>query len=150
MICTCAAIRRAARRVTRFYDQALAGCGLRVTQFSILATLEREGPVTLSTLADRVGMDRATMGHNLRPLEARGWVALTSGRDRRSRVVALTAGGLAIMHAAIPAWRGAQAAFEGAFGREEAAALRGVMGRVSRLDLKPASRVSPPPPASPA
>ena len=35
--CTCAALRRAARRVTRAYDRALRPAGLRLTQYSVLA-----------------------------------------------------------------------------------------------------------------
>jgi len=40
-ICNCAALRQAARHVTRFYDEALAPTGLGVNQFSILARLSR-------------------------------------------------------------------------------------------------------------
>jgi hypothetical protein len=46
--CTCLAVRRAARRVTQFYDQFLAPMGLRTTQFSILAKLRRLGETTIS------------------------------------------------------------------------------------------------------
>ena len=90
VVCNCAAIRQAARRVTRLYDQALAPAGLRITQYPILAWLASAGPMTMSVLAERMAMDRATLGHNLRPLEARGLVTLTAGDDRRSRVIALT------------------------------------------------------------
>ena len=36
-------------------------------------------------LADAMVMDRATLGHNIRPLEANGYLTLSVGRDRRSR-----------------------------------------------------------------
>src|SRR5882762_6774389 len=70
--CNCAAIRQAARRVTRLYDQALAPAGLRITQYPILSWLAATGPVTMNVLAERLAMDRATLGHNLRPLQAQG------------------------------------------------------------------------------
>lgn len=134
-LCHCAAIRQAARRVTRLYDQALAPLGLRVTQLSILATLSGLGPVTMRVLADSMVMDRATLGHNLRPLEAQGLVAMETGKDRRSRVVTLTEAGHAKFAAARPVWRTAQATFETSFGPTESAELRYTMTRLARLDF---------------
>ena len=133
--CNCAAIRQAARRVTRLYDQALAPSGLRITQYPILVWLATAGPATMSVLAERMVMDRATLGHNLRPLEAQGLVTMNAGEDRRSRVVALTEGGRRKLREARPAWRAAQAMFEAAFGPEDSAALRVTMLRLARLDF---------------
>src|SRR5207248_6589362 len=41
--CNCAALRQAARHVTRLYDDALAPLGLGANQYSILSTLEGVG-----------------------------------------------------------------------------------------------------------
>jgi DNA-binding MarR family transcriptional regulator len=133
--CNCAAIRQAARRVTRLYDQALAPAGLRITQYPILAWLAAAGPVTMHVLADRMVMDRATLGHNLRPLQAQGLVTLTAGQDRRSRLVGLTEAGRRKLRDARPAWDAAQRTFEAAFGAEDSAALRATMVRLARLDF---------------
>src|SRR5258707_12899178 len=90
-ICNCGALRQAARRVTKLYDDALAPTGLGVNQFSILARLSRVGPSTIQDLARLLVMDRSTLGHLLRPLEKRGLVKLdVSEPDRRSCIVALT------------------------------------------------------------
>jgi len=134
-VCNCAAIRQAARRVTRLYDQALAPFGLRITQYPVLAWLDATGPMTMGVLADRMVMDRATLGHNLRPLEAQGLVTMTEGEDRWSRVVAITETGERKLRDARPAWRAAQRTFEAAFGRDNSAALRATMVRVARLDF---------------
>jgi DNA-binding MarR family transcriptional regulator len=134
-VCNCAVIRQAARRVTRFYDQALASWGLRITQYPILVSLAAGGPVTMNVLAERMVMDRATLGHNLRPLEAQGLLTLTPGKDRRSRIVALTEAGRQRLRDARPAWNAAQQAFETAFGPDEAADLRATMLRLARLDF---------------
>ena len=133
--CNCAAIRQAARRVTRLYDQALAPAGLRITQYPILSWLAATGPVTMNVLAERLAMDRATLGHNLRPLEAQGLVTLAAGKDRRSRVIDLTPAGRAKLADARPAWNTAQHRFEATFGREDAAVLRATMVRLARLDF---------------
>jgi DNA-binding MarR family transcriptional regulator len=133
--CNCAVIRQAARRVTRLYDQALAPWDLRITQYPILVSLAAGGPVTMNVLADRMVMDRATLGHNLRPLEAQGLLTLTAGKDRRSRIVTLTEVGRRKLRDARPAWDAAQRAFETAFGPTESAELRAAMARLARLDF---------------
>jgi DNA-binding MarR family transcriptional regulator len=133
--CNCAAIRQAARRVTRLYDQALAPAGLRITQYPILTWLAIGGPMTMNVLAERVVLDRATLGHNLRPLEAQGLVTMRPGEDKRSRVVALTDAGGRKLREARPAWNAAQKTFEAAFGPEDSAALRATMTRLARLDF---------------
>ena len=137
--CNCAAIRQAARRVTRLYDQALAPAGLRITQYPILSWLSAAGPMTMNVLADRLAMDRATLGHNLRPLAARGLVTMRQGDDRRSRVVTLTEAGRTVLRQARPAWHAAQKSFEAAFGPDESAALRATMVRLARLDFSPSA-----------
>jgi len=50
-LCNCLAVRQAARHVTQFYDRFLAPARLRTTQFSVLARLQRLGPMTISALA---------------------------------------------------------------------------------------------------
>src|SRR5216683_4104399 len=92
-ICNCLALRQAARRVTQLYDQALTPVGLRVTQYSLLTHIEQVGPIALNPLAEAMVMGRATIGHNVRPLEARGLVQLEVGEDRRSREVSITQAG---------------------------------------------------------
>jgi DNA-binding MarR family transcriptional regulator len=109
--CACSTLRRATRAVTAAYDRALAPAGLRVTQFSVLRTLARKGPLTVTGLAAETALDRSTMGRNLNPLERDGLVKLEVGeRDHRERVVHLTAAGQAAIDAALPYWRDAQQA----------------------------------------
>jgi hypothetical protein len=72
--CNCARIRRAARNVTRFYDACLAPVGITASRFTLLGYLEHQGPMRMGQLAELLAMDmdRATLGHNLRPLERDG------------------------------------------------------------------------------
>src|SRR6266853_1185276 len=108
--CACTSLRRATRLVTAAYDRTLAPSGLRVTQFSILRTLGRLGPLTITRLAAEAALDRSTMGRNLDPLERRGLVRIEAGhQDQRERVVHLTAAGEAAVESALPCWRAAQA-----------------------------------------
>jgi DNA-binding MarR family transcriptional regulator len=128
--CNCAALRRASRRVSQFYDAALAATGLKSTQFAILLEIERraEQPRTLRELADALVMDQSTIGQNLRPLERDGLVALEQDEvDRRRRHVKLTRKGRARIAAAQPLWHEAQTRFEDTFGSQQAADLRAVL-----------------------
>jgi DNA-binding MarR family transcriptional regulator len=134
--CTCLAVRQAARHVTQFYDQYLAPAGLRTTQFSILAKLKRQGPMTINVLADELVMDRTTLGRNILPLEREGLISITPGRtDRRSKELRLTDAGVERLRAAREGWREAQTRFAAAFGEQRAAGLRTLLGEVSATDL---------------
>ncbi len=135
-ICNCAALRQAARRVTKLYDDALAPIGLGANQFSILTRLSLVGPSTIQDLARLLVMDRSTLGHLLRPLEKRGLVKLeVSERDRRSRIVALTQTGKAVAAKARPRWAVAQRRFEGTFGKEAALELRTVLKEIATAEF---------------
>jgi DNA-binding MarR family transcriptional regulator len=107
--CACTTLRRATRAVTAMYDAALVPSGLRVTQFSVLSTLGRLGPLPITRLAAEAALDRSTMGRNLDPLERRGLVRIKVGDvDQRERVAHLTAAGERAIEAALPYWRAAQ------------------------------------------
>jgi len=134
-ICNCAALRQAARRLTRLYDDALAPTGLGANQFSILARLRLVGSSTIQDLARLLVMDRSTLGHLLRPLERRGFLKLdVSEEDRRSRLVALTEAGKAAVANARPRWAAAQRRFESAFGKEAAVELRIVLKEIATAE----------------
>lgn len=136
-ICNCLSLRQASRRVTQLYDQALAPLDLRATQLSMLRTIDQLGPTTLNALAEAMVMDRATLGHNVRPLQARGLVRLVVGRDRRSREVSLTQKGRKTLAEGWKHWRRAQDAFEAEIGPDTAATLRGLLHRVSATAFAP-------------
>jgi DNA-binding MarR family transcriptional regulator len=134
--CSCGALRQAARHVTQFYDAALVSAALGLNQYSVLAKLDRFGPMTIQALAQRLVMDRSTLGHVLRPLEARDLLALrTSEKDRRSRIVALTEVGATLFAKARPLWVDAERHFESRFGAEAARQLRLTLKHVTTTDL---------------
>ena len=130
------ALRRAARRISEMYDEALSATGLRATQFAILATLHAGGGISVHELADRLDLDRTTTGKNLRPLERDGLVSVAvSALDRRSRVIALTPSGRKRVGDAFPLWTQAQQHFEESNGRRKSRELRSQLGKL-RIDSK--------------
>ena len=147
-LCNCLALRQAARHVTQFYDHYLVPTGVRTTQFSILAKLERLGPITINALAEDMVMDRTTLGRNIQPLEREGLIAVTKGRmDRRSKELQLTDAGAARLHAASKAWAEAQTRFETSFGSKRASDLRAILRAVTASDLVPVAPDAPEPAA---
>lgn len=135
-ICNCSSLRQAARHVTRYYDHCLAPTGLRATQYSILSMLAANGPSSMSDLAGWMVMDRATVGHNLRPLERDGLLGIEiDPTDRRARRVSLSKEGKKRERAARKYWERAQAHFEQEFGIAEALSMRSISSRVAGLAL---------------
>lgn len=139
-LCNCLSLRQATRRVTQLYDQALAPIDLRATQYSLLVQVERLGPITLNALAEAMVMDRATLGHNVRPLQARGLLRLEVGDDRRSRNVSLTKAGRDRLADGRKLWRQAQRSFEDEIGQGTAATLRAMLHRVAETNFVLAGR----------
>jgi DNA-binding MarR family transcriptional regulator len=130
--CNCLALRQAARHVSQFYDKFLAASGLRGTQYSILARLQRNGSMSINALAAELVLDRTTLGRNILPLERDGLIAIVPSRiDRRSKEVTLTRAGAARFHTASAGWNEAQARFEAAFGGKRAKALRALLHEVA-------------------
>lgn len=134
-VCNCFSLRQATRRVTQLYDEALAPLELRATQYSLLRQVAQRGPIALNALAGIMVMGRATLGHNVRPLEQRGLLKLAVGEDRRSREVSITAAGRRALAKGDTLWREAQKTFEDEIGTKQAAALRTMLHRVAATEF---------------
>jgi DNA-binding MarR family transcriptional regulator len=141
--CNCYAVRAAARHVTQYYDQFLAPTGLRIGQFGILTRLRRLGPLTVSELAEKMAMDRTTLGRNILPLERDGLVEITSATsDRRAKQIRLTKAGDTRLEAARKGWQLAQDQFETNFGADRAAELRGLLRTVVAMETPPPAQIT--------
>ena len=121
--CHCATLRRAAAFSTEHYDAALAPVGIKVTMFRLLRRIEEADGVSISGLAARVGLDRSTLGRNLRVLEKQGLIRTALGDDQRSRRIFLTEEGRTTLNAAVPLWQAAQDDFARLIGPDALALL---------------------------
>jgi DNA-binding MarR family transcriptional regulator len=111
--CLCLHLQRAARALARRFDAALRPVGLTGGQFSLLMSLNRPQPASISDVSALLAMDRTTLTANLKPLERRGLVAVRiDDMDKRTRRLTLTPGGRALLCAAVPAWRRTHAEIE--------------------------------------
>lgn len=103
-------LRSAARAVTQIYEAKLAEVDLTAGQFSTLVAIARQEGVTVSILAERLGMDRTTVTRALSPLERRKIVRIgASTKDSRAKAVFLEQVGRELLEKAIPIWTEAQA-----------------------------------------
>ncbi len=128
--CAHANLRKAMRAVSQRYDALLKPAGLRATQFTLLAVLERHDELPLTKLADILVMDRTTLTRNLKPLAAQGWLEIGRDRDERVRLVAITDGGRQVLADAIPLWQVAQGRIIDGIGKER---LDGMVEDLNRL-----------------
>ena len=107
--CTCNNLRKAARAVTQYYDDALRPSGIRSTQFSLLSAIREFGTVNIGRLAEESVMDRTTLTRNLKLLEEEGLIIVTPGEDARVREVSLTPEARERLTVAHRYWKKAQA-----------------------------------------
>jgi DNA-binding MarR family transcriptional regulator len=114
--CYCVHLRQAARKVTAFYDEALAPVGIGVAQFSLLRNIARAESPSLTELGRRIELDRSTVGRNIRVLERMGLVKTKGGEDQREATVALTKKGEQVIAKGAPLWEKAQARIEAVLG----------------------------------
>ena len=123
----------------------MAATGLRITQFSLLRTLARDGPLRISDLAARQLLDRTALSRNLDPLVERGYVAILRGRDARTREVAITREGASALRATEPHWTRAQREVAQRLGAERLDALIATLAELEALHPSRASKPSPRP-----
>jgi DNA-binding MarR family transcriptional regulator len=104
--CLCLHVQRAARVLARRFDEALRPFDLTNGQFSLMMSLNRPEPAPMAAVASLLAVDRTTLTAALKPLERRGLVKVTSDpRDRRSRLMVLTAQGMRLLASAVPVWQ---------------------------------------------
>src|SRR5206468_5654995 len=102
--CVCNTLRMVTRAVTQLYDDALRPSGLRVTQFSILATIAGKGAANLRQLEDALAIDQTTLTRSLSLLERDGLIERAPHPDRRIKAMRLTAKGRRALEIARPLW----------------------------------------------
>ncbi|HEY0201210.1 MAG TPA: MarR family winged helix-turn-helix transcriptional regulator [Burkholderiaceae bacterium] len=131
--CTSTKLRQLMRVVAQHYDAEVGKSGLKTTQYSLLSTLLRQGPVRPGELAGAMRMDASTLTRNLQPLQAAGWVALTPGADGRSRCVQITEAGRAKRQQAQRHWHAAQEALNARIGTGRVVALHALIDEALAL-----------------
>src|SRR6059036_1237984 len=102
--CVCSTLRMVSRTVTQLYDDILRPSGLRVTQYTILATLARRGKANLRQLEDELAIDQTTLTRSLGLLEGGGVIERVRHPDGRIKAMRLTSKGRRVLTVARPLW----------------------------------------------
>ena len=135
--CTCANLRRAARVVTRLYNQQLRSGKIEITQFSILMALDRAGEISQGKLGNLLALDSTTLTRMLALLRERGWIQEKEGEDRRFRLIRLTTTGRAKLQDSLPHWKRAQDRMQSALGEDMMRRLTGLLTEVTAMAAEP-------------
>lgn len=123
--CLCLHVQRTARALARRFDDAFRPLGLTSGQFSLLVSLNRPEPASMSSVASLLVVDRTTLTAALKPLKRRGLVKVSvDAGDRRSRLLRLTAKGRGLLARAVPIWEETHAALEKCLAKPDPQRLR--------------------------
>jgi DNA-binding MarR family transcriptional regulator len=74
------------------------------------------GPNTVGAVARLVGMDSSSVPRAIAPMQKCSWVSVTQGKDRRQRIIDITAAGRSQLMLALPIWEEIQRAMLGHIG----------------------------------
>ena len=125
LLCTAAKVRQLSRRVSQIYDDALAGHGLTIGQFGLLACLSRRKGLGIGALAEQLRADASTVSRLVRPLASASLISIRiDPDDKRGRLVWLTDAGHQRRAAAQAGWQAAQDQLATQLGPGRLAALR--------------------------
>ena len=106
--CVCSTLRMVSRAVTQLYDDILRPSGVRVTQFSILASIARGGEANLRQLEAALAIDQTTLTRSLNLLERDRMIERVPHPDGRIKAMRLTGKGRRVLSVARPLWAQAQ------------------------------------------
>lgn len=134
--CVCANLRRAARAVSRLYNQELRPEGIEITQFTLLMALDTAGQTSQGRLAELLAFDSTTLTRTMELLKKRGWVQVKEGDDRRLRIFCLTKSGREKFQQSSRCWKRAQQRLSTSLGEEVMKELGGLLSEVTRASVR--------------
>lgn len=131
--CFCINLRRAAGVLSDFYDKSLSKAQLTTSQFSLMKSLSRIQPCTVTALADEMGLERTTLVRTIKPLADRGLIHNLAPAKSRNKLLSLTEDGDALMEYAASLWEEAQGAVKAYMGSEQIETLMQLLARLEEF-----------------
>ncbi len=105
------------QQVQEVYDYRMRG--FKSSWFAVLATVQSEGKVDFKTLASRNNISPAAVSQSMTEIEKLKLVKILKGKDKRSRIISLTAKGEDLLNSIVPDLMDIEAAFKEAIGKDE-------------------------------
>ena len=146
LVCTHAALRRAARQLGNLYDEALSPTELKATQVGLLQQIDKLGGQkgsTLQALAEEMAISISALTYALRPLVRDDLVQLRGDEhDKRTKHAVLTKTGRKRLSEGRLLWAAANGRVETVLGSKSAGMLRALADRVSSKEFLDAYKAS--------
>lgn len=131
--CNCINLRRSSQALTEVYDEMLSASGIKINQYLLLNNIKKLGPVSVSSLALEIRLDRTTVVRNLKPLEMKGFIIDLATKGARNRQLKLTDSGLEVLKVAEPLWREAQDFIEQYLGKGDLNTFTILLAKIEAL-----------------
>lgn len=128
--CYCTTMRKAARRLTAIYDEALKPVGISLAQLSLMRNIARSGTISIGDLGRLMELDRSTTGRNVRVLVKANIATFAASDDGRETIVSISEEGHRILEEAAPLWEAAQQQVEAKLGLGSAEVLLDLVGQL--------------------
>ena len=132
-VCNCINLRRASSSITQIYDEFLAPSKLKISQYLLLKHVKYLSPVSVSSLALEIRLDRTTIVRNLKPLEKEGFIKDDAPKGTRNRQLSLTDNGAIILQVAEPLWLEAQSFIQQYLGKNDMDILTALLSKIEAL-----------------
>lgn len=133
--CHCINLRRAANAVSQYYDRMLQPSGLTLNQYSILSSIRKIEPCSVTDLSSKTRLDRTTLVRNLKPLFTAGWIVDEANPGNRRNKIRITDIGLEMVQAAKQYWLKAQGDLEKSIGKDELSTLTAALLKLEELNM---------------
>ena len=125
--------RRAARAVTRRYNELLKPLGIQSTQASLLSSIYAGGFDSISDLADKMAIERSALTRNLKVLRDRGYITSDAEGRGRAQKVKLTKAGQNSVEKVAPLWIKAQDELRAELGTREWSKIQAALSTLASV-----------------
>ena len=133
-VCVAYNLRKASRKVTKFYQEKISASGLQGTQFPLLLAIKLNQSISITELSILLDIDRTTLSRNLKILKRKDLIVINGeNEDNRFRNILLTDQGLSALETALPLWQEAQNAIVAQFGEEQWTEIRASLNKMTSL-----------------
>lgn len=100
-------LRKSSHIISRIYAKEMADAPIQGPLFSLLATIHKLGPGSITAVANDLGLDRTTLTRNLKALAARGLIEVRQVNANRKEI-RLRPRGRTALRRSLDCWRQAQ------------------------------------------
>lgn len=127
-------IRWVSREVSRFYQNLIGQCGLNLTQYALLGSLKRYGPLTMNELSQASRLERTTLVRKLKPLQTEEFICIYTSDASKANLVAISDKGIKILEQADPYWDKSQELFRAQFKDAEWEYFVKILWKLSKIN----------------